>query len=351
MVLATALVINKIRNVARASRLRYYMILLGCFFSTLSNVLVLFAVPSYTIDSTLWGVTFALFFFYFAMDTSPTSTYILARNQVFEAIGEYIFVLDTDWIITDINSPAREWLKKQGFESDPATIDILFDTLEDKGATIEMDENLERQELFFLDDENSLFSSFAIKRNYIYDSNKSVVGIIVTLSDMTAIRKTLRGLQAISTIDELTGTYNRRGYERLLSNHDKVDTLPLGIIMGDVNGLKRVNDTMGHAAGDDLLRQAAMILVECIGDYGSVARIGGDEFAIITPNIDEAQLNHLISRIKSTFKDKKEELLGGGIAIGYAIKSKAGQDISSVIERADKNMYEDKRNDRRQSRQ
>jgi len=347
MILVNILVINKIRNVARASRLRYYMILLGCSVSGLANILVLFILPGQIIDSTLWGATFSLFFLYFAMDTSPTSTYILARNQVFEAIGEYIFVLDTNWIITDINSPARQWLKKHGIDSDPATIDILFEMLEEKGATIENNERLQRQELFFPDKENSLFSSFAIKRNYIYDRKKNIVGIIVTFSDMTAIRKTLRDLQAVSTIDELTGTYNRRGYERLLSGYNESGTLPLGIIMGDVNGLKQVNDTMGHTAGDELLRQAARILVDCIGEYGSVARIGGDEFAIITPNIAESKLNELIANIKSVFSDKRKELLGGGIAIGYAIKSEIGQDISTVIDRADKNMYEDKKNDRR----
>jgi len=347
IIASNVIVIYKIRRVVNASRLRYYMILLGSTLTVAANLFVLFVAPSSPIDSTLWGATFGLFFMYFAMDTSPTSNYILARNQVFEAIGEYIFVLNANNGIIDINSPARSWLVRLGINSDPATLDLLLVQLQQKGAVIEKDEDTGHQEIFFLDEENSLFSSYAIKSNYIYGKKKAIVGTIVTFSDMTLIRETLRDLQAVSTIDELTGTYNRRSYERMLAGYDSDNVLPLCIIMGDVNGLKRINDTLGHGMGDDVLRGATRILVECTGEQGAVARIGGDEFAIVIPYFDNAAAEVLIENIKQTFADKADKMYGAGIALGYAIKTEPDQDVDKIRDEADMNMYQDKRNDRR----
>lgn len=340
-------VIYKMVSIARASRFRYYMILLGSSLSVFSNLFVVFVAPNSPIDSTLWGATFGLFFLYFAMDTSPTSNYILARNQVFDAIGEYIFVLNTKNAITDINRPARNWLSKLGINSDPSTLDMLLELLQEKGATIENDEVAGSGELFFLDEENSLFSSYAIKNNPFYDKKQAVVGNIVTFSDMTAIRETFRSLQAISTIDELTGTYNRRGYAKMLADYKKAGLLPLCIIMGDVNGLKQVNDTLGHSLGDYVLRCAAQILVECAGEQGVVARIGGDEFVVVVPSLDEPAAEELICNIKKAFVSRSDEMHGAGIALGYAIRTEESQELSNIIDEADKRMYQDKRNDRR----
>jgi len=345
--LAVGIVIYKLRGTARAQRLRYYMILLGSSLTVVSNLFVLFIAPNSPIDSTLWGATFGLFFMYFAMDTSPTSNYILARNQVFDAIGEQIFVLDARGNITDINRPAREWMLKYGLMSDPPNFNALISHLKGHGATYEHDKTTGQQELHFLDEENSLFSSYAIKFSDILDKKDVVVGFIVTFSDMTVIRETLRELQSVSAIDELTGTYNRRGYEKMLANYEEGKVLPLCIIMGDVNGLKKVNDTLGHNMGDQVLRHAAKILVESTGDLGIVARIGGDEFAVIVPGFTEIAAEQLLGNIKRSFDVKTSEMFGTDIALGYAIKTELSQDITNVIDEADKRMYQNKRNDRR----
>ena len=346
ILLANFVVIYRIKNSMKAERFRYYMILLGSSFSIFSNIIVIFFAPASPIDSTLWGATLGLFFFYFAMDTSLTSNYLFARNQVFESIGEYIFVLDTDESITDINSSARNWLVKHGIFS-PITLDMLFSQLRDKGATIELGENEEQGELFFSDEENLLFSSFVIKRNHMYDAKQSYVGTILTLSDMTAIRNTMRNLQEISIIDELTGTYNRRAYEKMLDDYDKADHLPLCVVIGDVNGLKKVNDTLGHASGDHSLRYIAQLLVKCATGHGAVARIGGDEFAIVAPGCNHSAAESLIQTIKEAVTAEVDAIHGAGIALGYAIKTEPHQELSKIIHEADKKMYQDKGNDRR----
>ena len=348
-ILATIFVsLYKVRGIVGASKLRYYMILLGSSLSVLANFFVLFAAPASPIDPTLWGVTFGLLFLYCAMDTSYTANYILVRNEVFEAISEYIFVLNMNGIITDINRPARNWLARHDIKTDPSTLRMLFDQLSEKGAIIEKEESTERWELFFPAKENSLFASYNIRQHYIYDSSQTPIGTIVTFSDMTSIRETLRSLQATSTVDVLTGAYNRRTYEKMLDDYEQKNTLPLCVIMGDVNGLKIINDEFGHMRGDQVLRCVTLLLVECTGNIGTVARIGGDEFAIILPGLGASAAEKLISDIKAIFKERAHTMMGAGIALGYAIKTEAHQDLSRIIDEADKKMYQDKQNDRRQ---
>jgi len=347
---ANLVIIYKIRNVVRASRLRYYMILLGSSFSIFINLFVVFVRPTAPIDSTLWGVTLGLLFIYFAMDTSLTSNYILARNEVFEAIGEYIFVLNMSGVITDINIPARKWLSSHGIDSDPSTLLMLLTQLKDKGAIIENDDGIRSFELYFPAVEGSAFSAFTIKRHFIYDKKQNAVGTIITFTNMTEIREALRNLQAVSTIDVLTGAYNRRAYEKILNDYNENSLLPLCIVMGDVNGLKTINDTLGHSFGDKVLGNVARLLSECLDGNGTLARIGGDEFALIVPDYGEAEASALINCIKTSLADKADELHGASIALGYALKTKPHQDLKNIIDEADANMYQDKRNDRRQRR-
>ena len=350
IILACAAAIYKIKHTVKAARFRFYMVLVGGSLSIFSNIFVVFFAPTSPIDSTLWGATFGLFFLYFVMDTSPSSTFILARNQVFESIDEYIFVLDAKNIITDINTPSRKWLKKHGINSDPATLDALLDQLKKQGAKIETDENGELKELFFPDDEDLLFSSFSIKKSVMYDKNKIAVGTILTFSDMTAAREAIRDLRQISIIDPLTGTYNRRAYEKALADYDSAMSFPLCVIIGDVNGLKKVNDILGHAMGDKVLKRMAQILVRSTSGAGAVARIGGDEFAVIVPECDEIAAELCIKTIRETVAAENDMLNGASIALGYAIKFEENQDIAQIIDEADKKMYRDKNNDRRTAR-
>ena len=343
-------VIYKATKVTSASRIRYYMVIVGVLPAIAANMYTLIVAFESPVDITLWGMTFGLIFQYFAMDTTPTSTYMLARNQSFDSLSDYAFILDDDENIADINRSAREWLKRLGINSDPLTLDALFKVLKTKGATIESDNEVEYRELFFTDEKSLLLSSYTIKSNPILNKKNIVTGAILTFSDMTAVRKLFRELQSQSTIDELTGTYNRRGYEKALIDYDADYRLPLCVIIGDVNGLKRVNDTLGHSVGDHILRLIALTLVECTGEKGMAARIGGDEFAIVLPGCDETAAEKIVSEIRAAIARKEDLLHGAGLAVGYAIKTDPGQDLAEIIDEADKKMYVNKNNDRRQRR-
>ena len=345
---AFALLVYKLFKVIKASKMRYYMMMFGSSFAILTNLYNLFFSIEAPVDMTLWGVTFGLLFQYFAMDTTPSSTFVLARNQSFDSLSDYAFILDDKNVITDINRPAKSWLKRYGINSDPPSLGALFAVLKKRGAKIEQCDQFGYWEIYFVDEKSLLLSSYTGKSNPIFNKKNMFVGTIMTFSDMTAVRKTFRELQSQSTIDELTGTYNRRGYERTLAEYDEQSRLPICVVIGDVNGLKRINDTLGHSVGDHILGLMALSLVECVAEKGVVARIGGDEFAVVLAGCDVAAAENLIKRIRETITRKKDLLHGAGIALGYAIKSEPQQELSKIVEEADKNMYVDKRNDRRQ---
>lgn len=144
-----------------------------------------------------------------------------------------------------------------------------------------------------------------------------------------------------SYIDELTGLYNRKMYsEDTTENVEKFMKDDLIYVAMDINGLKVVNDTLGHAAGDELIKGAAKCMKEAMGTYGRIYRTGGDEFvAMLNANKAELMLiKERLDEITSSFKGEFIESIS--ISCGYVIKkdnpSLSMEDIEKL---ADKNMY------------
>jgi len=346
---AALIAVYQVKRTSKQYRFQYYMLFLGVMLSVVANFIILFWRRIGPIDNTLWGLTFSLFFFYFSLDTNPTSTYILARSKIFESLNEYFLVLDTKGRIIDMNRSAREWLLKQDISSSISSFDGLLDRLREIGVIVQDGNNKTQRELLLSDKDTLLVSSFTMKEQCIYNNKNIATGSIVTLSDMTAIRQAFRNLQSKSSIDSLTGVANRNTYEETIAAYEESNTLPLCIMLGDVNGLKTVNDKFGHLFGDEILRITAGLISECVREQGFVARIGGDEFIVILPGYVAQEAEAMMQKIKNKFADNSDKLHGAGIALGYEIKIDSSQKIKDIVSEADKKMYRDKRNERRTS--
>lgn len=148
-----------------------------------------------------------------------------------------------------------------------------------------------------------------------------------------------------STTDSLTGLFNRRAYDMDI---DEIETKTAGddfvYVSVDVNSLKKVNDSLGHKAGDELIIGAAGCLKDCFGAYGKIYRIGGDEFTALL-NVDEQKLDELKDCIKElTGKWRGKNNLTLSLSCGYALKSE-GHDmkVKQMALIADSRMYEEKK--------
>ncbi len=142
--------------------------------------------------------------------------------------------------------------------------------------------------------------------------------------------------------DSLTGLYNRRFFEEELKRLDTGRQLPISILMIDVNGLKVINDTYGHKAGDKHLKKVGDILKKSIRQEDILARWAGDEFVILMPNTDYEAARMLYSRIKKNCLISYQNGEPVSVAVGIAVKNNSEQEITEVLEKADMDMYKDK---------
>lgn len=148
----------------------------------------------------------------------------------------------------------------------------------------------------------------------------------------------------ISNTDDLTNVYNRRSYdEKINSLASKSTEQNIIIVSVDINGLKSVNDTLGHAAGDELIRGTAKCLNQCLAYYGNVYRMGGDEFNAILFT-DDSKMEVILrdfDNIISSWAGKLVDKLS--VSYGYCSRKEFPDMYISEIEKiADKRMYEAK---------
>jgi len=150
-------------------------------------------------------------------------------------------------------------------------------------------------------------------------------------------------LRYVSNHDPLTDLYNRAYFAEEMERVERGRRFPVSIIMADLDGLKRVNDTLGHAAGDRLIRQAAQVIRCSVRGDDVVARMGGDEFAVILPNTDTETADRVVGRLRENERSFNLENSGYliGISIGIAT-ARQGEPLHEALKRADARMYEDK---------
>ncbi|AWB21486.1 GGDEF domain-containing protein [Methylobacterium currus] len=144
--------------------------------------------------------------------------------------------------------------------------------------------------------------------------------------------------------DGLTGLSNRRGLALAMARAAPVG--PAAALMIDLDGFKKVNDTLGHEAGDDLIRQAGARLCACIGQAGLVARMGGDEFAVLLPGCDEAAAVTVAGTILHGLSEPfpiDGQTLHLGASIGIALSPLHGPLADALLASADMALYEAKR--------
>jgi diguanylate cyclase (GGDEF)-like protein len=142
----------------------------------------------------------------------------------------------------------------------------------------------------------------------------------------------------------LTGLYNRSFFLAELARLQRGREFPVSIVMVDVDHLKQFNDEHGHAAGDELLKQVARVLMSAFRAEDVVARIGGDEFAVLLPATDVLAADISLQRVRDVIRENnaRQTEIPIHISMGVSTADKAER-LPVALKEADSNMYREKR--------
>jgi diguanylate cyclase (GGDEF)-like protein len=159
------------------------------------------------------------------------------------------------------------------------------------------------------------------------------------------LKELLKEVEYLSFHDEMTGLYNRRYFENELTRLSTSRRLPITLMVADMDRLKIINDNYGHKTGDQYIKGIAEVLKKSSRDEDIVARIGGDEFAIILPETGFEAADKIYQRIKFNLKkyNQQQELVEElKLSLGFAVKTKKEQNLDQIFKKADKIMYNNK---------
>ncbi|MBN9425072.1 MAG: EAL domain-containing protein, partial [Burkholderiales bacterium] len=170
--------------------------------------------------------------------------------------------------------------------------------------------------------------------------------VLLSLEDVTSFRDTQHQLSYLAHYDPLTGLMNRAAVERWLADavhHAAEQASQVGVLFIDLDRFKQVNDTLGHRLGDELLREVAVRLRDCVRDDDRIGRLGGDEFIIVLPDASgipdlEAVAERVLAQLARPFVLQGHEFVLGA-SIGISVSPQDTRDPVTLIQHADTAMY------------
>lgn len=267
-------------------------------------------------------------FFKKALESLPANTFFKDKDARYIYSSHYwrhLNVGGDDWDIcgkTDLEIRKDKENAKFAYEQDKK----IIETKKGVKYTIKIDQD-------------NFTEYFEITKEPVFDDMGNVIGIAGMIYDVTDKIKAKDNLIIGATNDSLTGLYNRYYLDYWLLNKNNASLYPMSIIFADCNGLKEINDTYGHNAGDEYLKLTAALLKIGLQSDSLVFRVGGDEFIALLPNTKKEQATEYVSKLQTL-----GSLNGNNIDVAYGISTIPvyQENIDKYINEADKRMYVEK---------
>jgi diguanylate cyclase (GGDEF)-like protein/PAS domain S-box-containing protein len=278
----------------------------------------------------------------------------LALLDQFENAGlGWFWATDAESRLIYLSASASDQLGKESGELIGAALSSLFILDKEDDS-----EKAERPLAFLLSARNTIHElpvRIAVEEKEIWwsisgkpqlDSQGQFLGYRGSAKDITAVRESQRDASRMAQYDSLTGLANRHRMTKRLTavlTAYKAAKRSCALMMLDLDRFKQVNDTLGHPAGDDLLKQVAQRLERIVGNQGEIGRLGGDEFQVILPDVDDrGRLGELASRIIQMIS-QPYSLSGAraiiGTSVGVAIAPYDGIEPDELVSAADLALY------------
>jgi diguanylate cyclase (GGDEF)-like protein/PAS domain S-box-containing protein len=278
---------------------------------------------------------------------------------VIDSMGDAVVATDVDGKVLMANDAGKKLLGETGF-SESGTSDLYQDdgvTLctpsESPLARTFRGEVLKQAQHRLVSGEHPDGIWLSTSAAPVRDPQGKILGGVMVARDVTSLKRIEKELEHRSIVDELTGLYNRRGFTTIAGQQlklaERLGSTP-ALIFADLNGMKGINDNLGHAEGDRALKDAADVLRTAFRKSDLVSRLGGDEFVVLAPDASPDSSAKLLSRVR--------EVLAEHNARGdrpYKLSMSAGvcyydphapETIEALIDRADQLMYVQKQHRR-----
>lgn len=190
--------------------------------------------------------------------------------------------------------------------------------------------------------EDGIQEFFQIIKQPLFNEAGFVTGIIGLINNVTEYELLKKRLREQAITDELTGLYNRAFLDEFVKTHDD-DCYPLAIISADCDGLKAINDTYGHVAGDEYIKAAVELFRMVLPPKCILFRMGGDEFLVLLPGTSEETALHLVEQLKEKqklFQVRNKQL---SVSFGVSVMGGRADNFHTRFTESDRNMYLEKR--------
>ena len=280
-------------------------------------------------------------------------------RELLDGLCDGVYFVDRNRIITFWNKAAQT---VSGYSEDDVLgrgcSDGVLAHVDDKGKSLcksgcplaaVMKDGRRREINVHLRHKDGYMLPVAVKVNAIRDSNGAIIGAVQSFSDnssMLAAREKAADLEKMSLIDALTGVGNRRyanaGLRRKLSELRRYGW-SFGLLFADLDNFKRINDTLGHHIGDEILKMVAQTIMGNLRPFDYVFRWGGDEFLIILTNMDETKLQSSAERLRIMIQNaalrQGPRMISVTASVGGTLARPHDTDKSLLI-RGDTFMYE-----------
>lgn len=270
-------------------------------------------------------------------------------RTIIDSLPESVFYKDKESRFIGINKKFKEFYNNNGIYDIIGKSDLeIYPDNKIAAEFVKIDKEImeTRETKYYEQTVKDEFNNEIIEENVkipVISDDGEVWGIVGLSRDITERKQLEKKLRYLSENDMLTGLYNRYSFEEKIQELNVSENLPLGIIMGDVNGLKLVNDTLGHLEGDKLLISVANVLREICSEFTKyIFRWGGDEFIILLPNAGETQCEEIINKINNKCEEIDHEFIQLNIALGEAIKVTLEEDIYNCIKKVEEKVYRTK---------
>lgn len=271
----------------------------------------------------------------------------LARETIFENNFAGMLVLGPGKRIVDYNKAAERFFKAINISLRNSPIERI---LERKPELLEVFESKTNRELsLVIDGEERFFEIDVVPLGDLQDGNTKM---LKSIRDVTEDRRTQAKLKLLATTDSLSGLYNRAEFMNLAKREfalAKRNNEDLSVLIMDLDNFKNINDTYGHAAGDEIIREMGRMLKSSFRKTDFAGRIGGEEFAVVLKNASLEEAKKVAEHFRENVAGKKviygEQEISFTVSIGVAAisdKSCDLNDIEETLKMADDALYKAK---------